>query len=140
MLQPVQIHCVGEGPVVHVTPTHIDYGTIPVLSKITKTVKLSNESLIPAQFSCEMVKSFCNKYIWDNSTCACTSEQRFVIMTHPQTFIQILWFVFCRATFSNCIFQVRPQSLFAVHPSQGIIAPEDVLELNVTAMIDDTLK
>jgi len=41
--------------VIHVTPTHVDYGTIPVLTGISKIVQLSNESLIPAQFSCNMV-------------------------------------------------------------------------------------
>lgn len=53
--QGVQIQCVGEGPVIHVTPNHVDYGTIPVLTDISKIVQLSNESLIPAQFSCRMV-------------------------------------------------------------------------------------
>ena len=56
LVQGVQVQCVGEGPVVHVTPTHIDYGTIPVLTDVSKMVRLSNESLIPAQFSCSMVR------------------------------------------------------------------------------------
>ena len=55
MFQGVQIQCVGEGPVIHVVPAHVDYGTIPVLTDISKIVQLSNESLIPAQFSCNMV-------------------------------------------------------------------------------------
>ena len=55
MFQGVQIQCVGEGPVIHVVPAHVDYGTIPVLTDISKIVQLSNESLIPAQFSCSMV-------------------------------------------------------------------------------------
>ena len=53
--QAVQVQCVGEGPVIHVTPTEIDYGTIPVLTDVSRLVRLSNESLIPAQFSCSMV-------------------------------------------------------------------------------------
>jgi hypothetical protein len=57
-LQVVQVTCVGEGPVVHVTPTHIDYGTISVLNDVTKIVRMSNESLIPAQFSCAMVRLY----------------------------------------------------------------------------------
>lgn len=40
---------------IHVMPNLVDYGTIPVLTDVSKAVKLSNESLIPAQFSCTMV-------------------------------------------------------------------------------------
>ena len=40
---------------IHVMPNLVDYGTIPVLTDVSKVVKLSNESLIPAQFSCTMV-------------------------------------------------------------------------------------
>lgn len=64
--QGVQIQCVGEGPVIHVMPTHVDYGTIPVLSDVSKIVQLSNESLIPAQFSCSMVSQWLNVMFIDN--------------------------------------------------------------------------
>nr|XP_006823299.1 PREDICTED: hydrocephalus-inducing protein homolog [Saccoglossus kowalevskii] len=53
----VQLSCVGEGPVVHVSPTDIDYGNTQVLTDISRTVILSNESLIPAHFTCQMVRS-----------------------------------------------------------------------------------
>jgi len=36
--------------------------------------------------------------------------------------------------------QVRPNSLFSVDPAQGVIPPEDVLKLKVTASVDDTVK
>ena len=37
-------------------------------------------------------------------------------------------------------FQVRPNSLFAVEPAQGVIPPEDAIQLKVTAVVDDTVK
>ena len=40
---------------IHVMPNLVDYSTITVLTDVSKVVKLSNESLIPAQFSCTMV-------------------------------------------------------------------------------------
>ena len=36
--------------------------------------------------------------------------------------------------------QVRPNSLFSVEPRQGVIPPEDALQLKVTANVDDTVK
>lgn len=62
--QGVQIQCVGEGPVIHVMPTHVDYGTIPVLTDVSKIVQLSNESLIPAQFSCSMVSTCASEHVF----------------------------------------------------------------------------
>lgn len=56
-LQQVQLMCVGEGPVVHVDPEELDWGQTPVLSDLTKSVILSNESLIPAPFVCAMVSN-----------------------------------------------------------------------------------
>lgn len=52
----VEVHCFGEGPVVHVTPLEIDWGNIPVLADIDRSLLLSNESLIPAHFTCSMVR------------------------------------------------------------------------------------
>ena len=40
---------------IHAVPNLVDYGTVPVLTDVSKVVKLANESLIPAQFSCTMV-------------------------------------------------------------------------------------
>ena len=47
--------CVGEGPVVHMTPSRLDWGTIPVLLDVSLCVTLSNESLIPSEFTARMV-------------------------------------------------------------------------------------
>ena len=55
-MQQVQLKATGEGPVVHLSAENIDFGVIPVLTDVTHTLKLSNESLIPAQFFCEMVR------------------------------------------------------------------------------------
>jgi len=55
VVQPVQIVCIGEGPVVHITPDTIDWQHIPVLTDTPKTLKLSNESLIPAHFTANLV-------------------------------------------------------------------------------------
>ncbi|XP_071959113.1 hydrocephalus-inducing protein homolog isoform X2 [Antedon mediterranea] len=52
----VQLMCIGEGPVVHVTPHAIDWGQTQVLTDVTRMVELSNESLIPAEFSCSLVR------------------------------------------------------------------------------------
>ncbi|XP_051884712.1 hydrocephalus-inducing protein homolog [Pristis pectinata] len=53
---PLQVHlsCIGEGPVVHITSTEIDWGKIQVLSDVPKTICLSNESLIPANVTAKM--------------------------------------------------------------------------------------
>jgi len=55
VVQPVQITCIGEGPVVHITPTILDWEHVPVLVDVPKTLKLSNESLIPAHFTTNLV-------------------------------------------------------------------------------------
>ena len=55
LLQAVQVTCIGEGPVVHVTPLNLEWGQVPVLNDIPKVVHLSNESLIPAKFTAHMV-------------------------------------------------------------------------------------
>ncbi len=52
----VQLMAIGEGPVVHVTPTELDWGQTPVLTDVTKIVTLSNESLIPAPFCCTLMR------------------------------------------------------------------------------------
>ena len=52
----IQIHALGEGPVIHLGAQEMNYGMIPVLEDSTRILTLSNESLIPAQFHCEMVK------------------------------------------------------------------------------------
>ena len=47
--------CIGEGPVVHVTPLSLDWGQIPVLTDVVRVIKLSNESLVPSKFTAHMV-------------------------------------------------------------------------------------
>jgi len=51
----IGIHCTGEGPVVHVTPSKLKWGVCPVLEAIKKTVTLANHSVIPAAFECALV-------------------------------------------------------------------------------------
>ncbi len=51
----VAIACIGEGPVVNVRPGSLEWGVCPVLYPITKSVMLSNQSLIPAEFECVLV-------------------------------------------------------------------------------------
>ncbi|XP_059507551.1 hydrocephalus-inducing protein homolog [Stegostoma tigrinum] len=50
----VHIYCIGEGPVVHLSSTKIDWGKIKVLTDVPKTICLSNESLIPARVTAKM--------------------------------------------------------------------------------------
>ncbi|PAA50321.1 hypothetical protein BOX15_Mlig000423g3, partial [Macrostomum lignano] len=52
----VCIKCFGEGPVVHVTPYDLDFGKVPVLTDIPREICLSNESLIPAEFACQLAR------------------------------------------------------------------------------------
>ncbi|KAG8437289.1 hypothetical protein GDO86_008117 [Hymenochirus boettgeri] len=51
----VLLQCTGEGPVVHVYPTEVNFGNIKVLTDVTRTLHLSNQSLIPARFLAHMM-------------------------------------------------------------------------------------
>ena len=51
----VGIYCIGEGPVISVTPAELNWGVCSVLQPIEKGITLSNESLIPAEFECALV-------------------------------------------------------------------------------------
>lgn len=53
----MHISCIGEGPVVHITPNELDWGVVPVLTNVPKVITLSNESLIPARFTANMVST-----------------------------------------------------------------------------------
>lgn len=53
----VTVRCVGEGPVINVSSTELHWGRQPVLTPLPKTVYLSNESLIQAEFECALVSS-----------------------------------------------------------------------------------
>jgi hydrocephalus-inducing protein len=48
----VAIGCVGEGAVVSLAPSQIDWGKIPVLTDVPRSIILTNESLIKASFHC----------------------------------------------------------------------------------------
>ncbi|XP_074644164.1 hydrocephalus-inducing protein homolog [Tubulanus polymorphus] len=54
----VHISCIGEGPVVHITPENLDWGVIPVLADTPQTIVLSNESLIAAKFTAHMLRPY----------------------------------------------------------------------------------
>ncbi|KFV73572.1 Hydrocephalus-inducing protein, partial [Struthio camelus australis] len=53
---PLKIHLVstGEGPVVYVHPNKIDFGSIQVLRDVSRTLHLSNQTVIPASFWAQM--------------------------------------------------------------------------------------
>lgn len=48
----------GEGPVVYVHPSKIDFGCIQVLKNVSRALCLSNQSVIPAPFKVQMVSKF----------------------------------------------------------------------------------
>ncbi|XP_073420456.1 hydrocephalus-inducing protein homolog [Dendrobates tinctorius] len=52
----VRLLCIGEGPVVHVDPSEVDFGDIPVLTDVLRTVRLCNQSQIPARFHATMTR------------------------------------------------------------------------------------
>lgn len=51
----VELHYIGEGPVVNVNPVRINWGNCPVLTPVKKVVTLSNQAVINAEFECVMV-------------------------------------------------------------------------------------
>ncbi|XP_061325296.1 hydrocephalus-inducing protein-like [Pezoporus flaviventris] len=53
---PLKIHLLstGEGPVVHVHPSEINFGCIQVLQDASRSLHLCNQSVIPASFSAKM--------------------------------------------------------------------------------------
>ncbi|CAH8595198.1 unnamed protein product [Heterobilharzia americana] len=53
----IPVRCIGEGPVLHVEETKLDWGTIPVLQPIVKVLKISNESCIDAHFTTKMLRN-----------------------------------------------------------------------------------
>ncbi|XP_078527074.1 hydrocephalus-inducing protein homolog isoform X2 [Lissotriton helveticus] len=56
-LLEVCMMCTGEGPVVHISPEEVDFGGVPVLTDVSRTLLLSNQSCIPARFLAKMVRS-----------------------------------------------------------------------------------
>ena len=55
-MQSVNLQCVGEGPVVHMSPLDLDWQHAQVLRDAPKQVRMTNESLIPARFRASMLK------------------------------------------------------------------------------------
>ena len=55
-VQAVKVQCYGEGPVVNVEPSVLDFGAIEVLQNVPRHVNISNESLIPATFTVRLVR------------------------------------------------------------------------------------
>ncbi|NXS93719.1 HYDIN protein, partial [Jacana jacana] len=53
---PLKVHLLstGEGPVVYVHPSKINFGSIQVLQDASRTLHLANQTVIPASFSAEM--------------------------------------------------------------------------------------
>ncbi|XP_026221932.1 hydrocephalus-inducing protein homolog [Anabas testudineus] len=47
----VILSCIGQGPVVHIQSPQLDFGKVPVLTDITRTLHLLNQSPIPAHFT-----------------------------------------------------------------------------------------
>ncbi|KAM6252821.1 hydrocephalus-inducing protein homolog [Porphyrio hochstetteri] len=52
--KPISLVATGEGPVVYVHPSKIDFGNIQVLEDASRTLYLSNQSVIPASFRAEV--------------------------------------------------------------------------------------
>ncbi|KAM4733696.1 hydrocephalus-inducing protein homolog isoform 3-T4 [Anableps anableps] len=88
--QPVEVvlSCIGQGPIVYVPISQLKFGTIPVLTDVTRTLQLVNQSPIPAHFSSYMI---------------------------------------------------HDQSFWRVEPSEGVVPPENQLELKIVAHLKDTL-
>jgi hydrocephalus-inducing protein len=57
---PVELSCIGEGPVVCVSPNTLKWGMCPVLTSTSKVVTLTNQSVIPAEFECALVSACLN--------------------------------------------------------------------------------
>ncbi|KAG2469946.1 HYDIN protein, partial [Polypterus senegalus] len=62
----VRLACIGEGPVVHVSSMEVDFGNIPVLKDVSRTLKLSNQSPIAASYRAKMVSS---RSLWRVEPC-----------------------------------------------------------------------
>uniref|UniRef100_A0A8C3KHX2 HYDIN axonemal central pair apparatus protein n=1 Tax=Calidris pygmaea TaxID=425635 RepID=A0A8C3KHX2_9CHAR len=52
--QKIHLVSTGEGPVVYVHPSKINFGSIQVLQDASRTLHLANQTVIPASFSAEM--------------------------------------------------------------------------------------
>ncbi|CAI2730845.1 unnamed protein product [Schistosoma spindalis] len=53
----IPVKCMGEGPVLHVDQTKLEWGTIPVLQPVVKILRISNESCIDANYNAKLVRN-----------------------------------------------------------------------------------
>lgn len=53
--QACHVQSIGEGPVIFIHPTQIDFGNIYVLKDTSRILQLSNQSFIPAEFRARLV-------------------------------------------------------------------------------------
>lgn len=65
------ICCVGQGPVVTLTPSHLDWGEVHLLQEEPKDVLVVNECPIPASCTCvvgiKQKLGYCSQYyVWSN--------------------------------------------------------------------------
>ena len=51
----VNVNCLGEGPVISISPEKLEWGVVPVLSPTVKTLTIVNESSIDAEFETVLV-------------------------------------------------------------------------------------
>lgn len=51
-----KVSLIGEGPVISVSPSQLDWGLVQVLTPISKTITLTNESAIRAEFQTVLVR------------------------------------------------------------------------------------
>ena len=55
----MDLKSIGEGPVIYVHPSQVDFGNIYVLKDSLRVLNLSNQSFIPAFFTAHMVSRLC---------------------------------------------------------------------------------
>ncbi|CAH8559949.1 unnamed protein product [Schistosoma mattheei] len=53
----IPVKCMGEGPVLHVDQTKLEWGTITVLQPVVKILRISNESCIDANYNAKLVRN-----------------------------------------------------------------------------------
>ncbi|KAM8861524.1 hydrocephalus-inducing protein homolog isoform 3-T3 [Synchiropus picturatus] len=58
----VKFICIGQGPLLHIQSRQLDFGKIPVLTDVTRTLQLFNQSPIPARFTVELTHG--SKSMW----------------------------------------------------------------------------
>ncbi|KAM3920677.1 hydrocephalus-inducing protein homolog [Leptodactylus fuscus] len=52
----VRLLCTGEGPVIHVDPSEVNFGDVPVLTDASRMIRLCNQSVISAPFQASMMR------------------------------------------------------------------------------------